>query len=590
MSFENTESENITTELEEGLDDLFSELDESDESDLEPDLNEQTEEEALKEIEDMNLQLLERRSALSKSCIWKYQEDYFNRKGVDAWSGEVPFYITSNCTIGFSYADVLFRFLQEGWASGYIDPNETTYCLETGTGAGRLSFHILTRLSELFDKHGLKNVRFCYVMTDFTLKNLEFWDQNEQLKPFIEKGYLDFGILNMTLNKGVHLEKKKFTLNKGKCKNPIMVVANYIFDTIPHDAFHFDNGQISEALIDTGTPADNIMGDSVDDLSQLITNFNHSPCSTNHYDDETMNQVLEYYQNTMEKTTLLIPTGAMNFIQHIKQFSNGKLFILSGDKGHTDEDALRQLQDPYISFHGSFSLMVNYHALKKFIEFNQGDSRLLITNDGFAVNMFSIGKSLDEMPDTLYAYEDRIERFSTQEFLHVKNVVIKFADKVELKDMIATLKLSHWDPDIFISLSYYIIESLQEAQEGVKRDLQSGLPRILANYYYLPGGKNIYFELGRTYHGLGQLEIAESFYRLSSTQFQDDWATWYNIGLAQYYTQKKQDALDSFNKALEFDAESDSTKDWIKLINSELNPTDADESYADEVHSDESTE
>lgn len=37
--------------------------------------------------------------------------------------------------------------------------------------------------------------------------------------------------------------------------------------------------------------------------------------------------------------------------------------MLSGDKGNNNHEQFRGLMDPHIAIHGSFSVMVNYHAI-----------------------------------------------------------------------------------------------------------------------------------------------------------------------------------------------------------------------------------
>lgn len=37
--------------------------------------------------------------------------------------------------------------------------------------------------------------------------------------------------------------------------------------------------------------------------------------------------------------------------------------MISGDKGNNNPEQFRGLMDPHIAVHGSFSVMVNYHAI-----------------------------------------------------------------------------------------------------------------------------------------------------------------------------------------------------------------------------------
>ena len=47
---------------------------------------------------------LEKGKRFSESILWQYQMDYFSKEGVNAWVGQVPYYITSNLHIADTYA------------------------------------------------------------------------------------------------------------------------------------------------------------------------------------------------------------------------------------------------------------------------------------------------------------------------------------------------------------------------------------------------------------------------------------------------------------------------------------------------------
>ena len=44
-------------------------------------------------------------------------------------------------------------------------------------------------------------------------------------------------------------------LKAGSCANPVAVVANYLFDTLYHDIFQVENGELKEGLISVGSKA-----------------------------------------------------------------------------------------------------------------------------------------------------------------------------------------------------------------------------------------------------------------------------------------------------------------------------------------------
>ena len=55
---------------------------------------------------------------------------------------------------------------------------------------------------------------------------------------------LDFAIFNMEEDTTINLRKAGTVLTEGSIVNPMTVIANYIFDTVSHDAFTVSNGKV----------------------------------------------------------------------------------------------------------------------------------------------------------------------------------------------------------------------------------------------------------------------------------------------------------------------------------------------------------
>jgi trehalose-6-phosphatase len=61
--------------------------------------------------------------------------------------------------------------------------------------------------------------------------------------------------------------------------------------------------------------------------------------------------------------SLLVPIGALRALNRLTALSKGRVLVVSGDKGNNNPEFFRGLIDPHIAVHGSFSVMVNYHAI-----------------------------------------------------------------------------------------------------------------------------------------------------------------------------------------------------------------------------------
>ena len=70
----------------------------------------------------------------------------------------------------------------------------------------------------------------------------------------------------------------------------------------------------------------------------------------------------EYISTT--SAFVLFPTAALRLLERMRQLSNGRLLLLSSDKGYSCPDSFRGIGDPHIAIHKSFSVMVNFHAIR----------------------------------------------------------------------------------------------------------------------------------------------------------------------------------------------------------------------------------
>jgi hypothetical protein len=61
--------------------------------------------------------------------------------------------------------------------------------------------------------------------------------------------------------------------------------------------------------------------------------------------------------------SILMPIGALRAVRRLTALSGNRCLVVSGDKGNNNPEQFRGLMDPHIAVHGSFSVMVNYHAI-----------------------------------------------------------------------------------------------------------------------------------------------------------------------------------------------------------------------------------
>jgi hypothetical protein len=266
---------------------------------------------------------------LSRSVLWEYQRRFFDHWGVAAWSNSVvPSYITNNPFIAAAYARVVLGWLRDCQAAcgnpsppagsfGPLDPGQPVYLVELGAGCGRFAFHFLKRFLAMREASSLRHVPVRYVMTDFAERNLAYWREHPSLRPFVEAGVLDFARFDPACDRELRLEVFGTTLSPGTVKNPVAVLANYVFDSLPQDAFAVTGGRLHESLATLTYPTPEPDPADPKWFARGRLTFEHRPITGDYYEDPEWNRVLKGYEERLDDTVVLFPEATLRCLDHL---------------------------------------------------------------------------------------------------------------------------------------------------------------------------------------------------------------------------------------------------------------------------------
>ena len=343
--------------------------------------------------------VLEADQRLSRSQLWQLQRQFFQQQGIRAWSnGTVPHYITSNPFIANAFGKVAFGFLRDWCAVGSdrrtaserqnpdpdrqapeIDPvpldfSQPVYILELGAGSGRFAYHFLKQFFATYPQSVLRHLSVKYVMTDFVPQTLDFWQTHPRLQPFVEQGWLDFACFDIATPTPLQLLQSGETLTAETLTNPPIVLANYVFDSIPQDLFAIRDKQLYETLVTLTVRGSDIDLPPADLLERLQIAYADRPIVADYYDNPNLNLLLQTYQQQLTATHVLFPIAALNCLEQLRHWANDRLLLLSADKGDSQPASLNEQESPQIACHGSVSLSVNYHAIAQYVESQGGQA------------------------------------------------------------------------------------------------------------------------------------------------------------------------------------------------------------------------
>ncbi len=510
--------------------------------------------------------LIEQHKRFSESCLWRLQREYFDKSGIDAWVNQVPFYITSNPYIANCYAQIVVRFIRD-WTKQHPDAKQHPfYILELGTGSGRFSFYVLKKIRELLQTLGMANISICYVMSDFTKNNIKYYETHPALIPFIEKGLIDFAIFDIETERPISLLRQNILLNPEVLVNPLVTFANYIFDTVSHDAFTVRQGKLYELLLSTSTTEDNLQDNKPKDMEKLSIDFKIHEIKNDYYNDPHLDDILNQYKNTFTESSFLFPIGSIRAIKFLKKISNNKLFIISSDKGYSSIESLNHLGHPSISFHGSFSMMVNFHAIANYFKNCQGDYFLQTPRKGIKTSVFCGHFQLKDMPETSLAIQQYIEGVSAADYFTLHRRVSDSLQEYTLEAIAAHLHFALWDPHIYLKLTNRIVSLVEESDLDTINFIASNMSTLASNYYYMPKSDCVLFEIAVFFHAIKRYEQALQYYLEASKYVGRQFSLFYNMALCQHNLGRIQDALVNFKHSLELDSESKEALEWIVYL------------------------
>lgn len=510
--------------------------------------------------------LLQDRVSLSESIIWQLQRNYFEGLGIEAWLTSVPFYVTSNPFVGDQYARVVVRYLQDLRRNGDWVAEDPIYIVELGAGHGKFSHHFLSVFYPLMDRLGLADMDVRYVVTDLAERNLEWWAEHPQWQDWIQAGRIDFALYDMeATDADIVLHRSGDTLKPGCSRNPLVVVANYAFDSVKHDAFFAAGKKTYGAQVQTRTTAENFDA-KAPDLTSLVLQVDHGEMLEKPFpEDEALNKVTRAYSEELEGRWYLIPTGGMICLRNLMRIASGKMFMISGDNGHTHMGGVAHEAPPRMSLHGSFSWMVNYEAMGRWMKALGGDAKFREFGKGLKMALFCSEGSFEALPEAACQFEATLMRFGPDDFLRAKREALKSPSTLSVDTIISFLRMSRFDPDYLIGLGEGVVSAAEPDNEQ-RLALLECLDKVEANIFHLPNRKDYYFEFARVFQILGVFERALNHYMRSVEFTGPEWAALFNIGTCLNALERYEEALDYFRRALDKDPSSDLTREWIANV------------------------
>jgi hypothetical protein len=476
--------------------------------------------------------VFEERQAFSRSTLWELQRHYFRTRSLAAWQQEeVPQYITTNPTVANSYAEIVFAFLRDDERLHGGAGAEPLHICELGAGSGRFAFHFLCRLGELCEQHGVPLARFRYVLTDLVESNLSFFRSHPRFARFFEAGVLETAMFDVVASSTLSLQGSGRVMGVASLARPLVVFANYLFDSVPQDLFHLHDGECEQALVTLAVDEDPRGLEPGELLARLDYRLDYEALESAAYEEPWLQDVLDDYRRTVREAYLSIPSAGLRCLHRMKNWSSRGLLLVSVDKGYHrmagDAGAGAGFQR-----HGSFSLDVNFDAIARFCTNDDGIALLpSFHHQSVSVSAFLMVDDAAGHVDTQRAYRRHVEEFGPDDFYTLTRYLRKHIETMSLEELLACVRLAHHDATQFARYLPRLLALAPDLDADGRAAVAGTIERVWARYFPLGDASDLAFDIARLLYEMDDCRGAIRFFQQSLAAYGEHAGTLCNMAM-----------------------------------------------------------
>lgn len=454
---------------------------------------------------------------LSESVLWQMQRDYFEREHLNTWH-QRRFYSTNRTVFVDAYVELVNAALLD--CASIIDAEKPLYILELGGGCGSFAYRFLNEFIETRDDfESIKKLNVKYILTDFSQSIVDGWKENKNFSALIEQGMLDIAVFNPQADKSVDMQISQKTLTNKDLKNPLIVIANHVFDSIEQDAFRTIRHELQENRVTIYRDLDEEL-QSQDEpirfedlrLTERFVDINGA-----YYENPAFDAILASYRDTYDNATFTMPIGALRCIENLSQFCGENLILISADEGFINLHKERHgfLTELEFSRDGSISFELNFDAIAKFFRACDGTA-LVETNDYVGLRLAFNSLIQNRFQSTKHFFRHHlIKKNYLDSELQIANLISNGLESGNYDTSRVPLFLSivrsyNYDPQMFSQAHRILLDErfqdLEAMNEHVAAELRETVQRTIRNIYIIDDNFDIYDSILRLYIQLDWFE------------------------------------------------------------------------------------
>jgi tetratricopeptide (TPR) repeat protein len=516
--------------------------------------------------------VLEQSVPLSRSRLWAMQRAFYVHQGIKAWgSGSVPHQITCNPVIASAYAEVIVAFLRDCDAAGRLDHATRVHVLELGSGSGRFAYLLLRHLRRLLGASpSLRDVPVTVVVSDFDAAKLEQLAAHPRLQADLEDGWLDIATVDAAAPGEVRTWRSGTVLRDG----PLVVIANYVFDSLPAEAYAIQAGTAHLARLSVYADEPDVDLDDPGSLERLRFAWDADPEPAGPTGDDELDSLLARYADVLDTTWILLPTAALRCLDRLVSDAAAPVLALVADKGWAQRRELYGLGGPSIVPHsGCFSLMVDFDAIAHVVRGRGGIAMVPPHRpQHLVVSAFVLGGI--EATETAASYADRLAEGGPDDVYDVRAALAPVGGQLTLEQALSILRMARWDSQLFLDLFPVLLQLAPVTTGPVKADFARALRRVWEGWFPIGEPGDVALCVGILLSGIGQhresLELFNASHELMGTNANAHMAS----AIAHYSLRELDQALKDVREALAMEPGLDAPRALAAEIETDLGRDD----------------
>jgi hypothetical protein len=373
------------------------------------------------------------------------------------------------------------------------------------------------------------------VLTDIAESNLDFWRRHPRLQPFFAAKLLDIAQFDLTEPGELALRVSGDRIGRHGLRQPLVTIANYVFDGVPQDLFRIIDQRCNQCLVSLTIDENPDELDAAELLARLSVQYRDQPVDELPYPEPWLQRLLHDYQRQLCDTHLLFPAAGLRCLHHMAQLSEHGLLLLSADKGEHRLEALEGRSPPNPVRHGSVSLPVNYHAFTSFCQ-HEGGLALVPTSRHSSINVIGLLMVADAAGhfETRNAYQRHVEEFGPDGFFTIMRHARQGIPQMSAEEILAFLRLSHHDAHQFGRYLPRLQQLAADFGDAMRQDVMAAIENVWAHYFPLGEELDLANQIATLFYAMDDYPRALIYFQRSTEIYGEDTGTLYNMAACHH--------------------------------------------------------